>query len=72
MQDKISKKRLKKIKEKVAASDDLIYLVGTDLFRESAMKDIKLLIGEVESCWEEIEDLQENLRILTRRVNEIA
>jgi hypothetical protein len=71
MYDKINVKRLKKIKDKIGASDDLIYLVGTDLFRESATRDIKMLIQEVELCWKEIKDLREDLKVITDRVNEI-
>lgn len=72
MQEKVNEKRLEKVKEKIDASDDVIYLVGNDLFRESAVKDIKLMVQEIEGCWKEIKSLQEDLHILMEKVNDIV
>jgi tRNA (Thr-GGU) A37 N-methylase len=72
MQEKLSEQRLEQIKKKMSASDDIVYLAGIDLFRESAVKDIKHLVQEVENCWKEIEGLSESLKILTDKVSGTA
>ena len=72
MQDKLNEKKLNKIKDKLEASDEVIYLVGTDLFREKAGRDMKLLVQEIETCWKEINNLREDLRILSEKVSNLA
>lgn len=61
--------RLTKIRKKLGACDDVIYLVGTGLFRESALKDMKFLVSEIESCRRELEGVQESLTVVTAKLN---
>lgn len=72
MQEKVSDQKIEQIKKKMDACDDIVYLAGIDLFRESAAKDMKLLVQEIENCWKEIEGLSESLKILTRKVSGTA
>jgi chaperonin cofactor prefoldin len=72
MQDHLNEKRLEKIKQKVDVSDDVVYLVGKAVFHESAMKDVKNLIDEVDSCWKELKNLHESVQLLTDKVNGMA
>lgn len=72
MQEKLSEQRLEKVKKKMDVCDDIVYLAGVDLFRESAAKDMKHLVQEVENCWKEIEGLSESLKILTDKVSGMA
>ncbi len=72
MHDKLSEKRLDKIKQKIGVIDDVVYLSDNAVFHESALKDIKVLIQEVESCWSELKTLHENLQLLMDKVNGMA
>ena len=69
MHEKMSEKRLEKIKQKLSVSDDVVYLVGNAVFHESALKDVKQLIQELEGCWEELKTMHESLQLLTDKVN---
>jgi hypothetical protein len=70
MNNRLNKKDFESIKKKVDSSDSIRYLVGKALFEEDAGADMKLLISEVESCWKEIKELNEGLRLLTKKTVE--
>jgi NifB/MoaA-like Fe-S oxidoreductase len=62
--------KLTKIRKKLEACDDVIYVVGTGLFRDSALKDMKFLVNEVESLKRELEGAQESLQVVTGKLHE--
>jgi NifB/MoaA-like Fe-S oxidoreductase len=62
--------KLSKIRKKLEACDDVIYVVGTGLFRESALKDMKFLMSEVESCRRELGEVRESLQVVTGKLHE--
>jgi DNA-binding transcriptional regulator YiaG len=68
MREQIQSEQLEKIKKKVESCDSIRYIVGQALFEDNAEEDMKVLISEVERCWSEIKDLQENLRLLRKAV----
>ena len=71
MKEKNKSKTLEKIKKKLETCDSVRYLVGSALFEEDAEQDIRWLITEVENCWGEIENLNGNLILLTKKTAEI-
>lgn len=70
MAEKGTDKRLAGIRKKLEAADDVIYVVGTDLFRDSAVKDMKYLVREVEAGRREISELKESLRAVYGKLKE--
>ena len=70
MNNRLNRKDFESIKKKVDSCDSIRYLVGKALFEEDAESDMKLLISEVESCWKEIKELNQSVRLLTKKTVE--
>ncbi len=68
MREFIGEERFRRIVGRLTAADRIAYVADGGLFEGDASADMRSLVEELQSCWQEIEELKGIVRLLTEKV----